>query len=225
MTRRFIVDFGSDGAPAEDDGRLHGPAFGRNHRPIWEVIGPWLSQQTGDVLELGSGTGQHTLSFAQQTPQLVWWPSDINDAHLRSIRAWRNHAGADNVRDPQRIDLTNPHWTMTGTDAPSPGTLTAMLAINLLHIAPWTVSQHLIGGAGRWLKSGGRLLVYGPFKRDGAHTAPSNESFDASLRAGNPAWGLRDTAKLAALAQRDGLALVDTVPMPSNNFILIFERR
>ncbi|MGE0563819.1 MAG: DUF938 domain-containing protein [Pseudolabrys sp.] len=219
MTPRFIVDFGSDGAPAEADGRLHGPAFSRNHGPIWDVIGPWLTQQTGDVLELASGTGQHSVAFALRAPHLTFWPSDINGNHLRSIRAWRDFASVANVSEPQSIDLRDADWTISG-----PGTLTAMLAINLTHIAPWSVTENLIAGAAHWLKTGGRLFVYGPFMRDGAHTAPSNARFDASLRGENPEWGLRDIGALAALGEAAGVPLVETTPMPANNFTLTFEK-
>lgn len=223
MTPRFTVDFGGAGVPMEPDGRLRAQAFSRNHEPIWNVIGPWLARQTGDVLELASGTGQHTAVYALRAPHLTFWPSDVdNEAHRRSIRAWRDHAGLANVRDPQRIDLMDADWTMSGTDAPSPGTLTAMLAINLTHIAPWSATENLIAGAARLLKPGGRLFVYGPFMRDGQHTAPSNARFDTSLRAENPAWGLRDIAELSRLAGAAGVPLVATTPMPANNFTLAF---
>jgi Protein of unknown function (DUF938) len=99
-----------------------------------------------------------------------------------------------------------------------------MLCINVLHIAPWRVSQNLMAGAGRLLRPGGRLFIYGPFKRDGVHTAPSNAAFDATLRAENPDWGVRDVADLSALAQAAGLSLAQTVPMPANNLVLAFVR-
>ena len=161
--------------------------------------------RSGDVLELGSGTGQHIAAFARRTPQLTWWPSDIYPSHLASIEAWRRHAGLANLRAPQRIDLADPAWTWTA-DGQAGGTLAAMLCINVLHISPWRVSQNLIAGAGRLLRDGGRLFVYGPFMRDGAHTAPSNAAFDASLRAENPEWGVRDVARSRTrCAQEAGL--------------------
>ena len=224
MTPRFTVDFGSAGAPMEPDGRLRAQAFSRNHEPIWDVIGPWLARQAGDVLELASGTGQHCAAFAQRAPHLTFWPSDINDAHLKSIHAWRDHAGLANMRDPRRIDLMDADWAMSGADAPSPGTLTAMLAINLTHISPWAATENLIAGAVRWLRPGGRLFVYGPFMQDGEHTAASNARFDASLRAENPAWGLRDIAEMSRLAEAAGVPPIATTPMPANNFTLAFEK-
>ena len=216
---RFVVEFGKDGTPPAQEGRLDAPAFHRNHEAIWQALAPFLSAKTGAVLELGSGTGQHVVTFAARTPDLEWYPSDFQDSHLASIAAWRAHTGLANVAPPQRIDLTDPAWAWRPG-----GALDAMLCINVLHISPWAVSQNLIAGAGRQLAPGGHLFIYGPFMRDGAHTAPSNAEFDASLRAKNPDWGVRDTRDLAALAQAHGLTLADIVPMPANNFVLVFAR-
>jgi SAM-dependent methyltransferase len=220
---KFVVEFGKAGAPPAPDGRLHGPAFHRNHDAIWSAMAGFLSEQTGDVLELGSGTGQHSTAFAERSPHLTWWPSDIYPSHLASIEAWRRHAGLANLRAPQHIDLTDPAWSWTA-DGQAGAALTAMLCINVLHISPWAVAQNLIAGAGRLLRDGGLLFVYGPFMRDGAHTAPSNAAFDASLRAENPDWGVRDIRDLSALAQAAGLTLNEIVPMPANNLVLAFAR-
>lgn len=219
---KFVVDFGSSMAPASD-GRLDGPAFHRNHEPIWSAIGGLLRAQTGDVLELGSGTGQHATEFARRTPDLNWWPSDIYPSHLASIEAWRRQAGLQNLRAPQRIDLTDTAWTWTADGQAGP-LLAAMLCINVLHIAPWAVAQNLIAGAGRFLRPGGVLFVYGPFMQGGRHTAPSNAAFDAALRAENPDWGVRDIDDLRALAQAAELTLRETAPMPANNLVLAFTR-
>jgi hypothetical protein len=216
---RFIVEFGKDGTPPAEHGRLDAPAFHRNHAPIWQVLGPALAEAEGAVLELGSGTGQHAATYAARTPRLTWYPSDLRDAHLESIAAWRDHAGLANLAAPQRIDLGRRDWTWTPG-----GELAAMLAVNVLHISPWTVSENLLAGAGRFLSRRGRLFVYGPFKRDGVHTAESNAAFDASLRAKDPDWGVRDSRDLAALAAANGLALAGLHPMPANNFVLAFAR-
>ena len=216
---KFVVEYGKDSAPPAPDGRLDAPPFHRNHEPIWSALGDFLHGRGGNVLEIGSGTGQHVITYARRTPQLTWWPSDIYDSHLASIAAWRRHAGLGNVREPQRIDLAEPDWSW------SPGgELTAMLCCNVLHISPWTVSQNLIAGAGRQLAGDGRLFVYGPFKRGGAHIAPSNAAFDATLKAENPGWGVRDTRDLAALAAAGGLVLAETIDMPANNLVLVFAR-
>jgi len=215
---RFVVEFGKDGLPPAQEGRLDAPAFHRNCEPIWQAISPRLPRD-GAILEIASGTGQHVTTYAARAPRLTWNPSDILDSHLTSIEAWRRFTGLSNVRPAQRIDLSDPEW-----DWSPGGALAAMLCVNLLHISPWTVSRNLIAGAARFLQPDGRLFVYGPFMRDGAHTAPSNATFDASLRAQNPAWGVRDTGHLAALASERGLVLAETIPMPSNNFVLVFAR-
>jgi hypothetical protein len=105
-----------------------------------------------------------------------------------------------------------------------PAALLAVFCANVIHIAPWRVAEGLVAGAARGLRPDGRLFLYGPFKRDGQHTAPSNAAFDASLRDNNPEWGVRDVDEVAALAQHNGLKLTEIVDMPANNLILVFER-
>jgi SAM-dependent methyltransferase len=219
---QFVVEFGKAVPPAPD-GRLDAAAFHRNHDAIWSAIVRFLGEPSGDVLELGSGTGQHAVEFARRSPNLVWWPSDIYPSHLASIAAWRRHAGLANLRAPQRIDLTDPDWNWQG-NGQAGGELTAIVCVNVLHISPWRVAQNLMAGAGRLLRGGGRLFVYGPFMRDGQHTAPSNAAFDASLRAKNPEWGVRDVRDLNALADDAGLTLTEMAPMPANNLVLVFTR-
>jgi len=220
---RFILEYDKANVPAEPDGRLHAPAFERNHAPIWSALEGFLRRREGNVLELGSGTGQHIAAFARAAPQLTWWPSDLFPAHLASIEAWRREAGLPNLRAPQRIDLVDAGWGWQG-DAAANAALTAMICINVLHIAPWQVSLNLVAGAARFLREDGRLFVYGPFMRDGVHTAPSNKAFDLSLRAENPDWGVRDTAALGVHANAAGLGLAEIVPMPANNLVLVFAR-
>ena len=220
---KFVVDFAKTGTPPASDGRLDAPAFHRNHEAIWSAIAEFLDAQAGDVLEIGSGTGQHVVTFARRTPQLAWWPSDIFPSHLASIDAWREHEGLANVRAPQRIDLTDPAWSWRAGES-SGQLLAAILCINVLHISPWRVSQNLFAGAARFLRAEGRLFVYGPFMRNGEHTAPSNAAFDATLRAENPEWGVRDIRDLSALADKSGLSLAEITPMPANNLVLAFAR-
>jgi SAM-dependent methyltransferase len=220
-----VVEFGKDGRPIESDGRLDAPAFHRNHQPIWEVLQKFLDGKSGDVLEAGSGTGQHVVEFARRSPQLTWWPSDFNEAHLKSIAAWRAHARLANVRAPLRIDLSDPAWALKMHDGSGPGQLLAVLCANVIHIAPWRVAEALFAGVARYLRPDGRLFLYGPFKRDGKHTAPSNASFDSSLRHNNADWGVRDVADVTALAESVGLSLIETVEMPANNLILGFARK
>lgn len=219
----YVVEFGKDGRRTEADGRLDAAAFHRNHVAIWAVLLPLLAGKTGDVLEAGSGTGQHVVHFARHSPGITWWPSDIHDAHLKSIAAWRADAQLPNIRPPLRLDLADPRWdaVMASDGLPK---LLALFCANVVHIAPWRVAEGLFGGAGRILQGDGRLLLYGPFKRDGKHTAVSNAVFDTSLREANPEWGVRDIADLEKLAAANGLRLAGTFEMPANNMILMFAR-
>ncbi|WP_137043825.1 DUF938 domain-containing protein [Pseudolabrys sp. FHR47] len=215
-----VFEFGKKGLPpAGEDGRLDAPAFHRNVEPIWSAIGGILAGKSGAILEIGSGTGQHIVTFAGRCPHLTFWPSDIVESHRASIEAYRQAVDLDNLRAPLDIDLMRPDWAWDG------GELAAILCFNVIHIAPWVVTENLMHGAGRHLKPGSHLLMYGPYKRDGAHTAPSNQAFDASLRGRNPAWGVRDLEAVADLADANGLMLVKTVEMPANNLVLAFERR
>jgi SAM-dependent methyltransferase len=220
----FVVEFGKDGRPVEADGRLDAAAFHRNHAPIWAVLEKFLAGQSGDVVEVGSGTGQHVVHFATHAPRITWWPSDLNENHLKSIEAWRAHSGLANIRRPLRIDLTDPAWCPQMHDASGPAGLLAVFCANVVHIAPWRVAEGLFDGAARYLRSDGRLFLYGPFKRDGRHTALSNAVFDTSLREQNPEWGVRDIGDLEKLAEAVGLALIETTEMPANNMILAFAR-
>jgi SAM-dependent methyltransferase len=220
----FVVEFGKDGRPVEPDGRLDAAAFHRNHAPIWDVLQAFLAGKSGEVLEAGSGTGQHVVHFAKQTPDIVWWPSDLNERHLASIEAWRAHSGLTNIRAPLRVDLTDSAWCPQMHDGSGPGELLAVFCANVIHIAPWRVAERLFAGAARHLRADGRLFLYGPFKRGGKHTAMSNAVFDTSLREQDAEWGVRDIVDLEKLAQGVGLRLAETHDMPANNMILSFQR-
>ena len=220
----YVVEFGKDGGTVAPDGRLDAPAFHRNREPIWAVLEKFLNGKSGDVLEAGSGTGQHVVDFASRSPDITWWPSDLNEAHLQSIAAWRAHARLGNVRAPLRIDLSDPAWCREMHDGSGPGPLLAVLCANVIHIAPWRVAEGLVAGAARYLRPDGKLFLYGPFKRGGEHTAPSNAAFDAGLRNNNPEWGVRDIAEVEKLAEGVGLHLGEIADMPANNFMLVFVR-
>jgi len=218
----FSVEFGRAGEAG--DGRLDAPSFHRNHAPIWAVLEQFLKGKSGDVLEAGSGTGQHVVYFARQAPDIVWWPSDVGAANLTSISAWRAYAGLSNIEKPLAIDLADPAWCKEMTDGGGPPKLLAVLCANVIHIAPWRVAEGLFAGAARYLRDDGRLFLYGPFKRGGHHTAISNAVFDTRLRQENPEWGVRDIADVERLANSSGLVLHETVEMPANNLILVFAR-
>lgn len=220
----YVVEFGKDGRRVEPDGRLDAPTFHRNHQAIRAVLQRYLAGRSGDVVEAGSGTGQHVVDFARHFPDIMWWPSDLNEAHLRSIAAWRAHAGLPNIRPPLRVDLSDPAWCPELHDGADPGKLLAVFCANVIHIAPWRVAEGLFAGTARYLAADGRLFLYGPFKRDGKHTALSNAVFDTSLRDRNAEWGVRDIGDLQKLAAGVGLALVEIAEMPANNMVLVFGR-
>ena len=220
----FVVEFGRDGRPVEADGRLDAAAFHRNHQAIWAVLQPYFAGLSGEVIEVGSGTGQHVVHFARQAPDIIWWPSDLNESHLRSIEAWRAHSGLANIKPPLRIDLSDPAWCPPMHDGSGPHKPLAVFCANVIHIAPWRVAEGLFAGAGRYLRDDGRLFLYGPFKRGGKHTAVSNAVFDTSLRERDPEWGVREVEALESLAAGAGLSLARIAEMPANNLILVFER-
>jgi hypothetical protein len=224
MAAKFVVEYGRDTPPPLDDGRLDAPAFHRNGEPILAVVTRVLGARGGHAVEIGSGTGQHVAAFARALPGLTWWPSDPSAAHRRSIAAWRRHNGVGNVMAPVDLDASCGTWPFGQPGFPPGQELAAIVCINVLHIAPWTIAEGLFAGAARHLAADGRLILYGPYAVEGVHTAPSNAAFDASLRAQNPAWGVRDTDDIAALARENGLKLIETVAMPANNFVLVLSR-
>lgn len=196
---------------------MDAPAAGRNQAPICAVLEPHLAGRSGDVLEIGSGTGQHVAAFAAAFPAITWWPTEPDPDRRASIDAWREHTGAENVRPAMALDASAADWRPgTAGMAPAHG-LTAIFCINVLHISPWAVAEGLFAGALRHLEPNGFLYLYGPYTRDGAHTSDGNVQFDTSLRAQNPAWGIRDTADIKALAARTGLTIAETAEMPANN--------
>jgi SAM-dependent methyltransferase len=202
--------------PASRDDRLHAPATLRNRAPLAAVLASWLPS-AGTVLEIASGTGEHAVHFAAALPALAWQPSDPDAAHRRSIEAYRRTEGTANLRPPLDIDAAAADWPLRQPIA-------AVVCCNMIHIAPWAAAEGLVAGAGRHLKPGGGLFLYGPFRRGGQHTAPSNAAFDASLRALNPAWGVRDLEVVAALAAAAGLAPPLVEAMPANNLSLWFAK-
>lgn len=209
---------------APEDGRLDAPAFHRNNGIITARLLDLLKGRHGDVLEVGSGTGQHALALARAMGDMTWWPSDGNVDRLTSIDAWRRHSGPDNLRPASLLDVTQTPWAPEPPGMPLDAGLAAIIAINVVHIAPWQVAEAIFRGAGRHLGTAGHVLFYGPFKREGGHTAPSNAAFDAELRAQNPAWGIRDMADLTACARDHGLVLASARDVPANNMILVFDK-
>ena len=212
----------------DHDGRRDAPAFHRNHRIITEQLRRILGREDGDVLEIGSGSGQHITAFARAFANFTWWPTDNNPRQIKSIDAWRHDSGLDNLAPPAVLDAASYPWMPepmgAPLDTPQGGHLDAIICINVAHISPWDVTLGLFRGAGRYLNDNGHLVLYGPFKRDGVHTAPSNAAFDAQLRRQDPAWGVRDMAALETAASVQDLTLDQIIPVPANNFILVFGR-
>lgn len=198
-----------------EDPRRVAPAAERNKQPILEALRDVLPAR-GLVLELGSGSGQHVVHFARAFPTLEFQPSDPEPAARRSIEAWVRAERLPNVRAPLALDAEAERWT----EAP----LQAVLAINVIHISPWPVTQAIFEGAARHLSEGGLLFLYGPYRRGGLHTAPSNEAFDHSLRARDPRWGVRDLEEVTQVGREVGLVLEREVAMPANNLSLVFRR-
>ncbi len=197
------------------EGLLASPAPERNKGPILDAIRSRLPS-VGVVLEIASGTGQHVVHFAHALPALTWQPTDADD-QLRAAAAVRIRAAElSNIRAPLRLDVLSPDWPVMDADA--------IVCINMIHIAPWSATNALLVGAARLLPLGAPLFLYGPYKRGGRHTAPSNEAFDESLRARNPEWGVRDLDDVERCAEEHGFALVEVAAMPANNFTVAFER-
>lgn len=195
------------------DARWSSPAAQRNASPIAAVLAE-AAPETGLVLEIASGSGEHTAAFCGLWPRLTWQPTERDPAALASIDAWA--AGAANVLPAQVLDVERWPWPITAA--------AMVICINLVHIAPWSACEALLRGAAATLPQGAPLFMYGPMKVDGRFTSDSNLEFDRSLRARDPAWGVRDLEAVAAEASRHGLGLVRTVPMPANNFSLVFVR-
>ena len=172
--------------------------------------------ERGLVIEVASGTGEHILHFAREFPDLVWQPSDLDPAALRSIEAWRGTAGPLNLRPPILLDARDAGWPLAEADA--------VLAINMVHISPWAATRGLLRGAGRLLPAGAPLYLYGAYRQAGVETAPSNEAFDAALRARDPEWGVRHLDDVIAEAEPHGLRLDTIVPMPANNLSVVFRK-
>lgn len=221
------------------DARRCAPATERNRSAILQVLTQVLPD-SGRVLEVASGTGEHALFFAQHLPHLIWQPSDLSAEMRASIDAWRGRQLLPNLRASIAVDACQPIWPVEAAtnvtetagenvteereDSNEPP-IVAIANINMIHISPWNACLGLMAGAGRILPPDGILYLYGPFQREGAHTAPSNAAFDTSLRDRNPDWGVRDLEEVVAVARQHHLHLIDIVQMPANNLSVIFQRQ
>ena len=197
------------------DHRQCAPATVRNRDFILDVLRDVLPT-TGVILEIASGSGEHVVHFARNLPSLVFQPSDPEPDALLSVAAWMKAAEVTNVRAPIVLDASRSPWPIASADG--------IICINMVHISPWDASVGLIRGAAAILAPGSPLYLYGPYKRKGFATAPSNEAFDRNLRDRNPIWGLRDLEAIAAIAQSAGFSIPDITEMPANNLSIVFRR-
>ena len=204
-----------DTVKAAPDGRLFSPKFDRNSDPIIETIKPLIEGLNGHALEIGSGTGQQICALASSFPKLSFTPSDPDEVHRQSISAWIRFAGLP-VNDPIDIDAS------TAWHQRIKGRLQLVISLNVIHIAPIEVALGILDGASNKISTGGHLIFYGPFREHGQHTGPGNESFDKTLKARNPDWGVRDAHELAKLAKARGFSEMNMFEMPANNRILDF---
>ena len=186
------------------DNRQYAPATQRNRNAILEVLLQVLPQQ-GSVLEIASGTGEHSVFFAPHLHYCQWIPSDPNPM----------------ATAPLQIDVTTLHWYYD--DNLQNKGIQAIVNINMIHISPWQACLGLMEGAKNLLSVGGILYLYGPFKQDGKHTSISNAEFDTSLRYQNSEWGVRDIEDVITVAAAQNLVLQQVQSMPANNLSVIFK--
>ena len=197
------------------DRRQYAPATARNRDFILDVLRQVLPT-TGVILEIASGSGEHVSYFARNLPNLVFQPSDFEPDALLSVAAWVKDAHVTNVRAPIVLDASKLSWPIASADG--------IICINMVHISPWDATVGLIRGAAAILPRGSPLYLYGPYKRKGFATAPSNQAFDRNLRDRNPTWGLRDLEAVAAIAQSVGFSVPAVTETPANNLSVVFGR-
>jgi len=197
------------------DARRSSPSALRNRGPIADVLERVLPP-SGLVLEIASGTGEHVTFFARRMPHLTWQPSDPDPEARASVAALLADEERPNVRAPMALDAAASGWPVERADA--------IVCINMIHISPLASLDGLMAGAARLLPVGGPLVLYGPYKIGGVHTAPSNEEFDAWLKTRDPRWGVRDLELVIDVASEHGIELLERIAMPANNFVLVMRR-
>ena len=195
--------------------RLFYPATERNRDAILEVLNPILPK-SGHILEVASGSGEHVIHFAKNHSEITWQPSDLAEDARLSIQAWIDHSGLKNIASPLALDTTAANWPNTPLDA--------LICINMVHISPWEATLGLMEKAGQFLKEDGFLYLYGPYQRDGQHTASSNATFESWLKEKDDRFGVRHMEEVEQVAADNGLKLSQIIDMPANNFSLVFHR-
>ena len=205
-------------ARSAQEERLYSPSAARNKDVIRDVFIRTMPK-SGAILEVGAGTGEHGVAIAKACPQLNWHAGDPDPVSRASIAAWISHSGLTNMATPHAFDVNSGEWSGMPTE------FSGIMSANMIHIAPFSASQGLFACARKTLTAQGRLFLYGPFSRQGSHTAPSNADFDESLKSRNAGWGVRDLdIDIIPLAAENGLELRESVSMPANNLAVIFQR-
>ena len=201
---------------SSDDLKLTSPAALRNRGPISNILQNSLPK-TGTILEIASGSGEHIVHFAQIMPSLTWQPTDLATDALASIQARIDDGGASNIEQPLQLDASTECWPVEQADG--------VIAINMVHISPWSATMGVIKGASKLLSTDQPLVFYGPYRQDGRAFASSNAQFDVDLRQRNPDWGIRKLEDVTALAREAGFTLDRIIDMPANNLTVIFRRQ
>ncbi len=202
-----------------EEDRLLSPSAQRNRDIIRECFHKTMPSQ-GTILEIASGSGEHGVHIASSLPDIYWHGGDPDEASQKSLAAWTQHLGLKNMHKPHSIDVRKSHWGEVENMQ-----FDGMMSANMIHITPFEACIGLFAGAGRLLKSEGLLFLYGPFKRNGEHTATSNQSFDESLKLRDAQWGVRDLEiDIEPLAKKDNLVIKQIIPMPANNLAVLFEK-
>lgn len=194
-------------------------AADRNHAAILPVLRE-VMPACGTILEIASGGGQHAGYFAPAFPDIYWQPSDADPERVARMAARIARLDCPNLRTPVVLDVCAPEWPVENGSCEPP--VAGIVNVNMIHVAPWTACESLFAGAARLLPTHGPVYLYGPFRRDGAHTSEGNAAFDRSLRERNPEWGLRDLSDVCDAAFRAGLVLDRVVEMPVNNLSVVF---
>ncbi|MCR9271257.1 MAG: class I SAM-dependent methyltransferase [Hyphomonadaceae bacterium] len=202
-----------------EDGRRFSPSTGRNKDAVRDAFLSAMPS-TGRILEIASGTGEHGAHITATAEDLTWTYSDIDPVSQASQSAWRDYAAPDRLLGPLSLDTRNRHWGEAESQSPWDG----LFCANMIHIAPFEAAEGLFAGAGRLLRSGGRLMLYGPYARSG-EIAPSNARFSEDLKRRDPSWGVRDLdLDIQPLADAAGLTLANIIDMPANNLSVVFEK-
>ncbi|KGG14917.1 MULTISPECIES: DUF938 domain-containing protein [unclassified Prochlorococcus] len=202
------------------DERLLFPATQRNRDSIAEVLSKFLTQ-SGSVLEIASGSGEHGVIFQERFPNICWQTSDPEPSHRKSISAWINHQGLSHkMPQPIDLDVERRPWPVT---VELQSSIKLIVCINMIHISPWSSTEALFEEAGILLKKGQSLILYGPFKINGEHISESNSRFDNALKAQNSSWGVRDLNEVSEIGMRNRFEKREVIVMPANNFSVVFQ--